>query len=190
MSALLALAEPRRIKASHRRRRRCTTGHRQYANNNPYRFTDPTGREVANRREVANTCSRVGAVSCSGSFATGNEAGEIAAEIRKDFIGRQAAGAKVVADGASDIADFVDEQAVDTVKTVGIGRAFGLFRIVRNIFRSAKAAKGTAFGEKILQQLPKRGFTQEEVLSLIRNPSRTLATRDTRHLPGGAMLST
>ncbi|PKL98883.1 MAG: hypothetical protein CVV17_09775, partial [Gammaproteobacteria bacterium HGW-Gammaproteobacteria-7] len=44
MSALLAPANPRRIKASYRRRRKCTTGHRQYANNNPYKFTDPDGR--------------------------------------------------------------------------------------------------------------------------------------------------
>ncbi|MDZ4271221.1 MAG: colicin E5-related ribonuclease, partial [Erythrobacter sp.] len=50
-------------------------------------------------------------------------------------------------------------------------------------------ARGATFGEKILKQLPKRGFTQEEVLNLIRNPSRTLATRDTRHLPGGGRLN-
>ncbi len=49
MSALLATATPHRIKAAHRRRRRCATGHRVYANNNPYRFTDPDGRDAADR---------------------------------------------------------------------------------------------------------------------------------------------
>lgn len=36
-----------------------------YANNNPYKFTDPDG-----RISRANTCSRAGGTSCSGSFAT------------------------------------------------------------------------------------------------------------------------
>lgn len=44
MSALLATVNPHHIKAAHRRRRRCATGHRVYANNNPYRYTDPDGR--------------------------------------------------------------------------------------------------------------------------------------------------
>lgn len=44
MSALLATANPHHIKAAHRRRRRCATGHRVYANNNPYKFVDPDGR--------------------------------------------------------------------------------------------------------------------------------------------------
>lgn len=47
MSGLLTTAEPHRIKAAHRRRWNATTGSRPYANNNPYRFTDPDGREVA-----------------------------------------------------------------------------------------------------------------------------------------------
>lgn len=46
MSAVERLASPRRIKAAHRRRWKCSTGHRVYANDNPYRYTDPTG-EVA-----------------------------------------------------------------------------------------------------------------------------------------------
>ncbi|MCR6497144.1 hypothetical protein LJB71_13520 [Thermomonas sp. S9] len=45
MSGLLAIAEPRRIKAAHRRRWKAATGHRPYANNNPYRFFDPDGRQ-------------------------------------------------------------------------------------------------------------------------------------------------
>lgn len=44
MSGVLAIAEPRRIKAAHRRRWKVATGHRPYANNNPYRFKDPDGR--------------------------------------------------------------------------------------------------------------------------------------------------
>jgi hypothetical protein len=43
VSALLDLAKPRRIKASHRRRRKCASGHRVYIMNNPLSGTDPTG---------------------------------------------------------------------------------------------------------------------------------------------------
>lgn len=31
----------------------------------------------------------------------------------------------------------------------------------------------------------RRGWTRESVDDLVNNPSRTVATRDTRHLPGG-----
>ncbi|WP_129588404.1 hypothetical protein [Solilutibacter silvestris] len=47
MSGLLASAKSRYIKASHRRRWKATAGHTRYANNNPYTFTDPDGRETA-----------------------------------------------------------------------------------------------------------------------------------------------
>lgn len=43
VSAVAKLANPHRIKAAHRRRWKCSTGHRVYANNNPVRFTDPLG---------------------------------------------------------------------------------------------------------------------------------------------------
>ena len=57
MSALLATANPHHIKAAHRRRRRCATGHRVYANNNPYKFTDPDGRYVC--KGSASDCGAV-----------------------------------------------------------------------------------------------------------------------------------
>jgi len=46
MSAQLATANPRRIKASHRRRRNLASGHRIYILNNPLSGTDPTGYTV------------------------------------------------------------------------------------------------------------------------------------------------
>ncbi|MBK6727203.1 MAG: hypothetical protein IPG63_08100 [Xanthomonadales bacterium] len=50
-----------------------------------------------------------------------NEADEIAAEVHHNFIGRQAAPAGQVADGASAAADVIDEQATDTVKYWWLG---------------------------------------------------------------------
>jgi hypothetical protein len=47
VSAAWRLANPHRIKAAHRRRWKCSTGCRVYANDNPYRYTDPDGRESA-----------------------------------------------------------------------------------------------------------------------------------------------
>lgn len=43
MSAVIALARPRRIKASHRRRRRVASDHLLYILNNPLAATDPSG---------------------------------------------------------------------------------------------------------------------------------------------------
>jgi hypothetical protein len=43
VSGVLSLAKPQRIKASHRRRWKGTTGHRLYIMNNPLSGTDPTG---------------------------------------------------------------------------------------------------------------------------------------------------
>jgi hypothetical protein len=45
VSAAWRLANPHRIKAAHRWRWKCSTGHTLYAADNPYRFTDPDGRE-------------------------------------------------------------------------------------------------------------------------------------------------
>ena len=92
MSALLAIATPRRIKATHRRRRKATLGpsvqryydpqvgrflsidpiptdlktannfdRYWYANDNPYRFTDPDGRCTGTRLRVAD-CAAGGGV--------------------------------------------------------------------------------------------------------------------------------
>ncbi|MCP4674701.1 MAG: hypothetical protein GY854_04135, partial [Deltaproteobacteria bacterium] len=47
---------------------------------------------------------------------------------------------------------------------------------------------GTRFGAKIEGQLAKRGWTKRLVQATIDDPVRTVATRDTRYLPGGSRL--
>lgn len=69
MSGLLASAKPRRIKAAHRRRRKVASGHRRYANNNPYKFVDPDGQESA--------CVSVGQ-DCLGGHLTSEQSDAIA----------------------------------------------------------------------------------------------------------------
>lgn len=56
MSAMLASAKPRYIKASHRRRWKVTAGHTRYANNNPYANKDPDGRDCVTANGTT-TCS-------------------------------------------------------------------------------------------------------------------------------------
>ena len=52
----------------------------------------------------------------------------------------------------------------------------------------AMLGPGTSFGSKIEGQLAGRGWTKRLVESTIENPERTVATRDTRWLPGGGRM--
>jgi RHS repeat-associated protein len=51
------------------------------------------------------------------------------------------------------------------------------------------AATGTSIGTKIEGQLATRGWSRSSIDDAIANPTRTVATRDTRHLPGGARMN-
>jgi RHS repeat-associated protein len=53
-------------------------------------------------------------------------------------------------------------------------------------YRAAKAA--TSIGAKIEKQIAKRGWSRQSVDDAIANPTRTVATKDTRHLPGGGRM--
>jgi hypothetical protein len=57
VSAVVALANPRRIKASHRRRRRVASDHLLYILNNPLSGTDPTGYTSCNANGDAADCA-------------------------------------------------------------------------------------------------------------------------------------
>jgi hypothetical protein len=89
--------------------------------------------------------------------------------------------------GYDDLARFVQiapgshgaEEQVDSAEAgpVAVERS----RVAAN----AGSRLGVQYGTKIEKQLGKRGWTHGSVEDLINNPSRTVATRDTRHLPGG-----
>jgi hypothetical protein len=59
VSAVIALATPRRIKASHRRRRRVTSDHLLYILNNPLSGTDPTGYCSADAGSHIKNCETI-----------------------------------------------------------------------------------------------------------------------------------
>ena len=67
------------------------------------------------------------------------------------------------------------ELAVDAVKGAS-GAAKGLVKI----------GPSTYVGSKIVGQMNSRGWTRSSIMAAIREPTRTVSTRDTRHLPGGA----
>lgn len=97
---------------------------------------------------------------------------------------------------------------VTVVTEIAVGKGLGLLAKVPAIARflglgragsraeEALAAReasrligpGTTYGAKIEGQLEKRGWTKKLVESTIDDPVRTVATRDTRHLPGGGRL--
>jgi RHS repeat-associated protein len=70
------------------------------------------------------------------------------------------------------------------------GRSLGVTDdAAKGVDDAAKAlGPGTSFGTKIERQLPNRGWTKRLVQSTIDKPVRTVTTRDTRYLPGGARL--
>jgi len=85
-----------------------------------------------------------------------------------------------------------------TVASADFGRAGGIILMATPFLcKGAPAAPtspkllgpGTHFGAKIEGQLAKRGWTKDLVQSAIDNPSRTVAWKDTRHLPGGRTVS-
>jgi hypothetical protein len=59
VSAVLSLAKPHRIKASHRRRWKGTTGHSVYIMNNPLAGTDPTGYTSCTGKNDGADCAPV-----------------------------------------------------------------------------------------------------------------------------------
>ncbi|MCC5645793.1 hypothetical protein LC607_23205 [Nostoc sp. CHAB 5824] len=42
------------------------------------------------------------------------------------------------------------------------------------------------FSPKILKQMPKRGWTKQDVSDIVNNPAKTVPTKDTRHRADGS----
>ena len=73
-----------------------------------------------------------------------------------------------------------------TRRPVGVADAVPVAFYWASVAANAGARLEIQLGTKIEGQLGKRGWTRESVRrSSINNPSRTVATRDTRYLPGG-----
>ncbi len=72
-----------------------------------------------------------------------------------------------------------------TRRPVGVADAVPVAFDRASVAANAGARLEIQLGTKIEGQLGKRGWTRESVQDLINNPSRTVATRDTRYLPGG-----
>jgi hypothetical protein len=107
VSGVLSLAKPQRIKASHRRRWKGTTGHSVYIMNNPLSGTDPTGyQSYAEDRNMFASLS----FGCA-AFGTGCEALKATARAQKDC---NVCSQRAIADGIA--AGEAGSALVDTVK--------------------------------------------------------------------------
>jgi RHS repeat-associated protein len=126
------------------------------------RDTAPTGtpQEVADRQQIYDYyCATYHAENCSPS------AMQVASGL---------AGAATVLTGGFELEGGLEAAGTGITRILGKGAADAGTRLEIQI------------GTKIEGQMAKRGWTQESVEDLIANPSRTVPTRDTRHLPNGA----
>lgn len=87
----------------------------------------------------------------------------------------RASGSAAVPDNLIEIEPRLSEEAVR--ENAGLG-----YDIASD---DAVAARATTVASKIEGQLAKRGWSRSSVDDAISNPTRTVSTRDTRHLPGG-----
>jgi hypothetical protein len=153
-------------------------GRYHYANNNPYRFTDPDGREPKHKPSAC-TGTHIPTGDC-GAFpgnqgvlggnprSGGSEADEIRAT-RASIISR-----------AGETYVEASKVASQTGLEMAAGGAIG--KLLRRILGAARV---TTVSPKIEGQLPKRGWSRASIDDAISNPVRTVSTRDTRHMPGG-----
>ena len=95
MSAVIALATPRRIKASHRRRRKVASDHLLYILNNPLSGTDPTGYACSTGTHVKGE----GGPNCESTGASGTPMTEN--PTKAQAIARPQAGGKAQSNGST-----------------------------------------------------------------------------------------
>lgn len=87
------------------------------------------------------------------------------------------------------VADAALDAGIGLVGLGLLGDVIGLGKRFLRGRRLARVANKLTFGSHITDNLAKRGWSEDSVRDLVRKPSRTVSTRDTRHLPGGGRMN-
>ena len=136
-----------------------------YANNNPYKFTDPDGR---NPIAVAFAIDRVGGMVVGGIIAGAVNAGA-----------QQWMNGSVNWGGVGGVGDAMSDGAMFGLITgLGLSAEVGAVRGVAGVRSSQVVVK---FGEKIEGQLERRGWTKDDVIDTVRTGAQR-AARDERNV--------
>ena len=149
-----------------------------YANNNPYAYTDPDGRQ-------SNGCSRVGSDVCSGTYAEGSkDSGDKKAEDKNKH--EKSAILMALTDALFFLPEIADHASPDGGST-GAGESLLLGKLLGDEIKGS--VKDFTIGAKIEGQAANRGWTRKLIADAINNPVRTVATQDTRHMGGGMRMN-
>ncbi|ANB17028.1 Wall-associated protein [Dokdonella koreensis DS-123] len=121
-----------------------------YASNNPFTRIDPDGRADCTGTHIKSVCDSGGVPQLQGSASNHqDDVAEIYADYQRNF-GRLPSAAAKLAQGSSDLADVIDEEAVATIKYGVLGGLPG--RITGRVARILGLARETvSFGKNANQ---------------------------------------
>jgi RHS repeat-associated protein len=152
-----------------------------YVYNDPLNGVDPTGTSCTGSRITNDD----GKCESTGGNTTGSD-GVLQGQARRQLEAELGISntlpdaAKKVGEVASDTADVVEAGFMASIGGRVVGGILRLLRI------GSGAAKATTIGSKIEGQLVNRGWSKSSIDDAVKNPARTVPTRDTRYLPSGA----
>ena len=158
----------------------------RHGNSNPYRFPDPDGRFACG--STAHCRDEIRGLEQRGIFPV-QAKGDSSAKAKIDCVECnevQATRAGIMRDGGERLQEAGKFAGWMAVREFGAGLLGRMGKLGSFLGLSRKEI---SFGAKIEGQMGKRGWSKEMVGEAVNNPARTVATRDTRHLPGGGRMN-